>query len=252
MRTAALYDIHGNLPALRAVLSDVSREGIERVLIGGDVAAGPLPRATVAQLMTLGPQAYFVSGNADREAIEAFDLGRCDPATEVGVAEREAAFTAASLTHSQRDFMADFAATVVLEIDGLGPTLFCHGSPRSDAEIITTVTSDDRLRAILAGTAQLTIVAGHTHRQCDRRLDGYRFINAGSVGRPYEGRPGAFWACLGPEVALRRTHYDMDEAAAALRDTGFPEVEDFLRESLLDPVDADEVAAAFEHLAIRG
>ncbi len=112
-----------------------------------------------------------------------------------------------------------FAAGVVFDVDGLGLTLFCHGSPRSDTEIITTATTDERLRGILGGVEQRTVVGGHTHRQFDRRVDGWRVVNAGSVGMPYEGRPGAYcWALLGPGVELRRTAYDVDRAVVALRE----------------------------------
>ena len=249
MRVAALYDIHGNLPALRAVLADVAREGIETVVIGGDVAAGPLPRETIEQVMALGPRARFVRGNADREVVDAYDQGRLSSEAESGPAERAAAFAAARISHNQRDFLADFRTTVVLDVDGLGPTVFCHGSPRSDTEIITTTTRDERLSEILSAVAEPVVVGGHTHRQFDRRLGGHRFINAGSVGSPYEGRVGAFWALLGPDIELRRTVYDVADAAEQLSATEFPDIDEMLRESLTDPVDPDEVAAFFEELA---
>jgi len=250
MRVAALYDIHGNLPALRAVLAEVAREGVETVVIGGDGAAGPLPRETVDQVMALGLRARFVRGNADREVVDAYDRGRRSPEGERGLAERAAAFAAARISRNQRDFLADFRTTVVLDVDGLGLTVFCHGSPRSDTEIITTVTSDERLSEILSGVAEAVLVGGHTHRQFDRQLGDHRFINAGSVGSPYEGRAGAYWALLGPGVSLRRTIYDVADAAEELSATEFPDVDEMLRESLTDPVDPDEVAAFFEDLAM--
>ena len=192
----------------------------------------------------------FVRGNADREVVDAYDQGRRRPEDESAPAERAAAFAAARISRNQRDFLADFRATVVLDVDSLGPTVFCHGSPRSDTEIITTATSDERLREVLSGVAETVVVGGHTHRQFDRRLDNHRFINAGSVGSPYEGRAGAYWALLGPGVSLRRTIYDVADAAEQLRSTGFPDVDEMLRESLTEPVDPDDVAAFFEDLAI--
>jgi predicted phosphodiesterase len=224
---------------------------VDIVVIGGDVAAGPLPGETIAQMMVLGQRARYVRGNADREVVDAYDLGRCSPEEESGPAERAAAFGAARLTRNQRDFLADFQPTVVLEIDGLGPTVFCHGSPRSDAEIITTATADERLREIVAGVTEAIVVGGHTHRQFDRHIGEHRFVNAGSVGSPYEGRAGAYWALLGPDVSLRCTPYDIADAAEQLRATEYPDVEEMLRESLTDPVDPDEVAAFFEDLAAR-
>lgn len=249
MRVAALYDIHGNLPALRAVLADVAREGVSTIVVGGDVAAGPLPRETIMQLMALEGRARFVRGNADRELVEAFDQHRHNVDVERQPVMRAAAFCAAGITRSQRDFLAGFAERVMLEVNGLGAVLFCHGSPRSDTEIITTKTDDERLRGILAGVAEQIVVCGHTHRQFDRHVDHWRVINAGSVGVPYEGRAGAYWALLGPDVELRRTEYDLDAAVNELRDAGFPDFDEDLRESLLEPIDADEVAEFFERQA---
>ncbi len=249
MRVAALCDIHGNLPALEAVLADVAREGVETIVVGGDVAAGALPRETIEQLMALGDRVRFVRGNADREIVDAYDQGRHDVEAEPDPPQRAAAFCAARISRHQRDFLADFAPRVVLDIDGLGPTLFCHGSPRSDTEIITTATSDERLRGILGGVEQPVVVGGHTHRQFDRWVDGWRVVNAGSVGVPYEGRPGAYWALLGPEVQLRRTDYDLDQAVAALRQGSYPDLDELLSESLLEPTDPDQVAEFFERQA---
>src|SRR5207248_5767334 len=136
-------------------------------------------------------------------------------------------------------FLDGFAPTVALEVDGLGAAVFCHGSPRSDTEIVTRVTADGRLREILFGIHDRVVVCGHTHQQFDRSVDGLRVINAGSVGVPYEGQPGAYWALLGPDVQLRRTEYDLDQAVAQLRAGGFPDLHEMLKESLLEPTDPD-------------
>jgi predicted phosphodiesterase len=250
MSVAALYDIHGNLPALRAVLADVARAGVDTVVIGGDVASGPLPAPTIDALMALGEGVRYVRGNADREVVDAYDQGRLDLDATADPAQRAAAFAASRIDRRQRDLLAEFAATVAVEVEGLGPTLFCHGSPRSDTEIITTATADERLRGILADTGHRIVVCGHTHRQFDRRINGWRMINAGSVGIPYEGRAGAYWALLGPDVMLRRTEYNLDRALAELRAGGFPDLDEMLRESLLVPIDPDEVANFFERQAL--
>ncbi len=249
LRVAALYDIHGNLPALEAVLEEIDRADAEALVIGGDVAAGPLPLETVEALMALGPRARFVRGNADREIVEAFDQGRTRIETEEDPAARAAAFAAARIGREHRDFLAGFADTVELEIESLGPTLFCHGSPRSDTEIITAVTPPQRLRDVLSGVEQKLVVCGHTHRQFEHHLDGRRVVNAGSIGLPYEGRTGAFWALLGPEVDLRRTDYDLERALAKLRAGGFADVDEMAKESLLEPADPDRVANLFERQA---
>lgn len=247
MRVAALYDIHGNLPALRAVLADVATEGADTVVIGGDVAAGPLPRETVEQLMALGDRARFVRGNADREIVDAYD--RTNSERGDNPSTRAAAFAASRISRSQRDFLASFAPHAGLDVEGLGATLFCHGSPRSDTEIITRVTPEERLRQILDDVPQHVIVCGHTHQQFDRRIDGWRVVNAGSVGVPYEASPGAYWALLGPDVQLRRTEYDLEQAVAELQASGFPDLHEMLCESLLEGVDPGEVAELFERQA---
>jgi predicted phosphodiesterase len=251
VRIAALYDIHGNLPALRAVLGEVEREGVRDLVIGGDVVPGPLPGETIALLMSLGARVRLVRGNGEREVVGAFDA-RAPGEDEQDPATSSAAFTASRIAREQRDFLAGFAERLVLDVDNLGPALFCHGSPRSDSEEITTATSDERLREIVGGAEQGVVVCGHTHRQFDRRIDAHRVVNAGSVGMPYEGRVGAFWALLGPEVELRCTEYDLERALAEMRSGGFAELDEMLHESLVEPMDPDEVAAIFEREALAG
>ena len=248
MRVAALYDIHGNLPALRAVLADAEREGIDAFVIGGDVASGPMPRETIERLMELGSRARFVRGNSDREVVDAHDR-------HIGVSEandpalRPAVFAAACISSDQRDFLAGFPPTVELDLKALGGVLFCHGTPRSDSEIITRLTPEQRLRELLEGVEQPVVVCGHVHQQFDRQVDRWRVVNAGSVGVPYEGAPGAYWAQLGERVELRRTEYELAPALAELRASGFPELDEMLKESLLEPLDPAEVAEFFERQA---
>ena len=249
MRVAALYDIHGNLPALEAVLADAAREGVDTFVIGGDVAAGPLPGATLDQLIALSPRAQFVQGNMDREIIDAYDQGHTDITTIDDPEKRVAAFAASRISPAHRDFMGAFTPVIALDVDGVGSTVFCHGSPRSDTEMITRLTTDERLREILGGVRQPVVVCGHTHQQFDRTVNDWRVINAGSVGVPYEGKAGAYWAMLGPDVELRRTEYQLDEAIAQLRSDGYPDVDEMLKESLLEPIDPAVVTQLFEDQA---
>ena len=178
MPVAALYDIHGNLPALQAVLGDASRSGAEAIVVGGDVAAGPLPAATIDQLMALGERARFVRGNADREVVEAYDAGLRDPIAEADPARRAAAFAASRISPRQRGFLASFAATVGLEIDALGPTLFCHASPRSDM-ISFMPAADERDASLLVDDDPNVIVFGHTHLQFRRPFGRHTLVNPG-------------------------------------------------------------------------
>jgi predicted phosphodiesterase len=244
-RVAALYDIHANLPALEAVLAEVAVLDPDVVVVGGDVVTGPMPAEALDCLVALGDRVRWVRGNADREALEAHAAG--EPSTSFSdAAARAAAWTAEQLTASHRDLVASFEDVVILDVEGIGDVAFCHGSPRSDEGIITSATSDARLGEILDGVATPTVVCGHTHRQFDRMTGRHRVVNAGSVGMPYEGDAAAFWLALGPDMDLRRTEYDVDAAAEAMRATGFPDVDEMLCESLLEPADPDWVAQLFE------
>ena len=222
MRVAALYDVHGNLPALEAVLAEVDTERVDAIVCGGDVAAGPFPLESLQHLEARG--AVFVRGNADR------DPGK---------------WPSKVLTQEQRETLAALPTTATLDVDGIGPVLFCHATPRRDDEVVTRLTPDRALAEVLANVSQSVVVAGHTHVQFDRRIGVHRFVNAGSVGIPYEGRRGAFWALLGPEVVLRRTAYATEDAVQRIRATGYPDA-DQLGQWLLEPVDPDEASAYFE------
>jgi diadenosine tetraphosphatase ApaH/serine/threonine PP2A family protein phosphatase len=142
-----------------------------------------------------------------------------------------------------------FALTVELDLEDLGRVLFCHGSPRSAEQAITTVTPDERLHRALDGIDADVIVCGHTHVQFHRRLGARRVLNAGSVGMPYQGRPGTYWLLLGPDVELRRTDYDLAAAIERLPAAGWPELEEFLTNSFLEPLDPVAVSELVERQA---
>jgi putative phosphoesterase len=228
MRVAVLNVVHGNLPALEAVLAEVANLDVDEILVGGDVVAGPFPRESLDRLVDLG--AVFVRGNADRESPRApaglweWVAGRLDPLSLEFLSERPIALS-------------------------LGGVLYCHGSPRDEDEILTRVSPDDRFRAALAGVEERLVVGGHTHVQFVREIDGIRFANAGSVGMPYEGRPGAFWAVVdGDELEHRHTPYAVEAAVVAIGASGYPEAEGLCK-MLLEPGDPDEVSAYFESVA---
>lgn len=249
MQVAAIYDIHGNLPALEAVLAEIDRAGVDVILVGGDLAAGPMPRETLDLLRSLGGRARLIRGNADREMVSHYD-SRSDQAMDGGdPAQATWSWADQQLTRAQRDLLSDLPEQVVIDVDALGPTLFCHGSPRSDEEIITRATSEARMQTMLAGVREHIVVCGHTHVQFDRVVGDKRVVNAGSVGMPYEGEPGAYWALLGPTVALQRTTYDVQRAASLIRSTGFPDAAAFAADNVLRSPSAEEATAFFEQLA---
>jgi predicted phosphodiesterase len=244
---AAFYDVHGNLPALEAVLADPAFARAEAVVIGGDVASGPMPAEVLDRLTGLDLPVRWVRGNADREVVDFFDRGDTDPSVHPpdDPAARSDAFTAGRIAPGHRDLLAGFEE--VVRLDG---ALYCHGSPRRDDEIITAVTPAQRLEPMLAGVDEALVVCGHTHHQFDLRAGARRVVNAGSVGMPYEGRAGAFWLLVaGGEPEPRRTDYDVPAAIAAMTATGYPDFEELIRESLVEPVTADAVAQHFESAA---
>jgi putative phosphoesterase len=230
VRVAALYDIHGNLSALEAVLAELEAVEPDLVVVGGDSVAGPLPRETLEELLALDERARFVRGNADRAPGE---------------------FASAALTPEQGDFLAGLPLTVSLDVDGLGPALFCHATPRDDEEIVTSLSPPERLDAMLAGVVEDVVVCGHTHVQYDRLVGDKRIVNAGSVGMPYADEPGAYWALLGPEVELRRTEYDLEAAAERITASRWAQAEEFVRENLLTVPSPVEASRYFEELATR-
>jgi putative phosphoesterase len=242
MRVAAIYDVHGNVPALEAVLAEVEALEVDAVVVGGDIAIGPMPRAALERFLALGEHALFLRGNGDREI-----AGETD---EEGLWGERTRWSAEQLDRGQLAWLAALPDTKSVVVDGLGPVLFCHGSPRHDDEILTRISSDERVTAATAGVSERVIVCGHTHVQFDREVAGKRLVNAGSVGLPYEAQPGAYWALLGPDIELRRTEYDLEAAAAAIRATGFPEAEELAAENVLTLPTAEEATEQFERMAL--
>ena len=246
MKIAAIYDIHGNLPALQAVLSEIDREGVDVIVVGGDIVPGPMSRDVLELLLSLGDRVSWIRGNCEREVVEAFDGGTFDhiKSQEVRAATM---WTAGQMERRHRDFIAGLPEKISFCVEGVGEVLFCHGSPRSDMEILTLATPEERLREVLAEVKENVVVCGHTHMQFDRVCDGKRVVNAGSVGMPY-GDPGAYWLLLGPDVRLRKTSYDLQGAAELVRRSGYPLAQDFADNNILKPETAQEAIEYFESM----
>jgi putative phosphoesterase len=236
-RVAVLSDVHGNAPALAAVLAEVEQAEADLIVFGGDLTWGPLPEETFELVRGLG--ARFVRGNADRAVLE-----------NVSESEQEQ-WMQAHHTDEMRELLASFEEQVVVEVDGLGAVRFCHGSPRTDEECVTPETPEERVREFSAGVEEHVIVTAHVHIQFDREVAGIRSVNAGSVGLPYEGRPGAYWALLGPDVELRRTEYDVDETIERYRRSGQPGLEQIV-EMMVEPPEPREVIEHAEKVVFAG
>jgi predicted phosphodiesterase len=243
MRAAVLADIHANLPALEAVLGEPDVAGADAVVLLGDIALGPMPAQTLELLAGLGDRAVWVHGNCEREMVTAFDGGEVP-----GPNAADAAASATLIGRAHRDRLDGLPLTVTLDIDGLGPTLFCHASPRRDDEMVLVDSPPERWAAALAGVDAPVVVCGHTHMPFDRLVAGHRVINPSSVGMPY-GHPGAGWALLGPGVTLRQTRYDTEAAARVIGASRHPAAQDWAREYVLNHYPADEALEAFTAIA---
>ena len=232
MRIAAIYDIHGNLPALEAVLQDVRQAGVNQMVVGGDVLPGPMPRETLACLLDLDIPVQYIRGNGDREVL-AEKAGTATGAIPERFRE-VIRWNAQQLDAEQERLVARWPETLRVEIQGIGTVLFCHATPRNDTEVFTRLTPVDRLLPIFGGLDVALVVCGHTHMQFDRTIGTIRVVNAGSVGMPF-GEPGADWLLLGPDVHLRHTTYDLSSAAQRIRGTSYPQADEFAAQNVLQP-----------------
>jgi putative phosphoesterase len=246
MRIAALYDIHGNLPALEAVLAAIDDEAVDEVVVGGDVLPGPMPTECLACLRSLELPVRFLGGNGEREVLAARE-GRESERLPAGVAEA-LRWNAAQLSPREADFLGSWPATLRLDVGGFGRVLFCHATPHSDSRIFTRRTPEISLRPAFEGAEADVVVCGHTHMPFDRTIGAVRVVNAGSVGMPF-GEPGAHWLRLGPGVEFRRTPYDRREAAERIRATDFPGAAAFADDSVLRPPSEEAMLEAFERAA---
>ena len=228
MRIAAIADIHGNLPALEAVLADIEREKADLIVVCGDVASGPMPSETIDLLRKLD-NARFVRGNADRGLIDEFDGKQQSPMPGPHVD-----WCSKQLRQEQRDFLASFEPAIQVE-----RVLFCHAVPANDTDVFTVETPDDRVRELMTGVDADTVVCGHTHMQFDRVVNGLRIVNPGSVGMTY-GRPGAYWAVITPEVEMRRTEYDFESAAGRIRTKDWAGADEFASENVIKPPSVED------------
>jgi len=247
MRTAAIYDIHGNLPALEAVIQDIRRAEVDRVIIGGDVFPGPMPHETLGCLLNLDIPVQFIYGNGDREVLATMagkETSTPEPFREV------MRWNAQQILPEHERLLASWPLAVRLEIRGLGEVLFCHATPRNDTEVFTRFTSEEHLLPIFEGLDVTLVVCGHTHMQFDRMIGKVRVVNAGSVGMPF-GKPGAYWLLLGPEVQLRHTSYNLEKAAERIRTTSYPQAEDFAEHNVLQPPSEREMVELFSKAELK-
>jgi predicted phosphodiesterase len=241
-KVAVVSDVHTNVAALTAVLAEIEREAPDLIVSCGDLTWGSQPDETIALMRALGDRALFVRGNGERAVLQVSAGSReTKSPREVWVPARHSADSVA--------FVATIPFSLIIDVTGLGPVRFCHGSPRADTEIVTPGTPGERFGELSAGIDEQILVTGHTHIQFDRQVAGRRSVNPGSVGLPYHlGEPGtAYWALLGPDVSLRQTRYDVSPALAIGDELGDPGA-DRIRDLLLTPPVPAEVTENAESL----
>ncbi|MEP7001002.1 MAG: metallophosphoesterase family protein [bacterium] len=241
-RVAALYDIHGNLPALEAVLEEIRHAEVDHIVVGGDVLPGPMPRESLAMLRDIDIPLTCIRGNGDRAVLEVIDDVESAAVPEFFKASMR--WVAAQLDAQDARELRSWPQTTRIQMPTLGAVLFCHATPRSDTEIFTRLTSAEALVPLFDGLGVDVAVCGHTHMQFDRMVGQTRLVNAGSVGMPFQAA-GAYWLLLDADVRLMRTHYDLAGAAAQIRETGYPLAESFAAQNVLQPPSEESMLATF-------
>ena len=248
MRLAALYDIHGNLPALEAVLEEVRRAEVNQIVIGGDVVPGPMSVETLACLKALDIPVQFIYGNCETAVLAQLagnDAGTPEQAREI------IRWTARELGAADAQLFATWPMTLRLKVPPIGDVLFCHATPRNENECFVSSTPEDRLLPVFAELDDVAlVVCGHTHMQFDRKVGKIRVVNAGSVGMPF-GQPGADWLLLDPHVELRHTAYDLAKAADRIRATNYPQADDFAANYVLNPPSAEKMLELFSRAELN-
>jgi len=245
MRIAILNDIHGNLPALEAVLEEVHRSDVDRIVVGGDILPGPMSHQVLDRLQAQRVPVEFIYGNGEVAVLDHL-AGRAPKVPEAYAPSIR--WNASQLNDAQRTLIANWPMTLRLSVPAIGDVLFCHATPRDENEIFTRLTAEDRLITIFDPVNAALVVCGHTHMQFDRMIGKTRVVNAGSVGMPF-GRAGADWLLLGADIELRHTDYDRADAAERIRRSGYPGVEEFVTKYLFDPPSAEEMLKAYGRLA---
>jgi predicted phosphodiesterase len=251
MRIAAIYDIHGNLPALEAVLEDIHQAGVHRIVVGGDVFPGPMPLETLELLRKADVPLEFIHGNGDREVLAQMRGVETEWYRKAPEAWREPVrWTAQQLKPEIQGLLAEWPKTLQMEIGDLGKVFFCHATPRNDIEIFTRLTPEEKLLPVFAGIEERLVICGHTHMQFDTMVGKFRVVNAGSVGMPF-AEPGAYWLLLGPGVQLKRTSYNLAKAAVRIQASAYPQAQAFAEQHVLHPPSEEKMLKAFAYAELK-
>ena len=247
IRLAIISDIHANLPALEAVLAEVDAKAagqpFDAVYCLGDLGGyGSQPNEV--QQLVMDRSYPTISGNYDENVgFERDDCGcHYTRPFEIEMSNISFLWTREHTTDENKAWLRSlpFHFEIRLEVEGQR-VLLCHGSPRSDEEIITPATPAETIEEILGGVKERLVVGGHTHMQ---HRSG-RYVNAGSVGMPYEDDVAAYWAVIADDVDFRRTPFDVERAIAETKRSAWPLGESFVRENLEQAPSRDAAIAQF-------
>ncbi len=238
---AFLFDIHGNLPALEAVVDHASRNGVHRFVIGGDLLPGPMPRECMALLRGLDVVAT-VHGNGEVDALNLLAGHALERVPEAF--HRVVEWSALQLDRQAVEEIGRWPRNASVDVPGVGPVAVCHATPRDENEIFTEETPDELLAPAFSGVEGAALVCGHTHIPFIRKVGELTVINPGSVGMPF-GDQLAQYATMGPsDIRLLRVEYDVEAAEAALARIGYP-----LPIELTNPPTVEEMRSRFEAAA---
>ena len=236
MRLAVLSDVHGNLPALEAVLADAAAQGAPDVtwVLGDLVAFCPWPAETLARLRAL-PNVAFLQGNTDRYLVTGRrpTLPVHSPedwvAAPARLAGRDGNFrwTVERLSYADYEFLRDLPPRLEMEAPGYGRVVAVHATPTDDETVLLPDTPDEEVLRYLSSLDTRLLLYGHTHRPVDRTVGGLRLVNDGSVGLPLDGDPRPAYALLDFEggqytVSIRRVVYDVEMVVAELERVEHP------------------------------
>jgi len=232
---AALYDIHGNLPALQAVGEEILDLDVEYVIVGGDVLPGPLATEAIDYLAAFPLPVHLLCGNGDREVL-ARAMGTTTDWYIKAPAEAQVAvdWTARQLEVRHIQAIQNWPTRQTVDVLSLGVIDFIHASPRNDTDCITKLSDEDDLAALFRDQVADLFVCGHTHMQFDRRVGAKRIVNAGSVGMPF-GRTGADWLLIADTIEFRHTDYDLSQAAARIARSEYPDAWGYAQKYVLNP-----------------
>lgn len=238
---ACLADVHGNTVALDAVLASEEFAGAQAVAFLGCSTSGPDPLGVLERCRTLSIPVFHLAGNGDRWLLELAD--------GVRPFERELdTWLIDSHGEAGLETIGSWPGGLAIPQAAAGGVRLCHGSPRSDIELLTRLTPGVRLDAATEGVAETTVIHGHSHVQYSRQVDGRTIAGAGSVGLPYSGgeSPGARWALVSDRVQLVVTPYDLDGVDELVATRGYPSTN--FSKTLREPPTAESMTLQAEEL----